>query len=79
MYCSHNSCCCCCCCCRRRSYGDHTDTRWEAPECFKTRFVCNFDDLGAEGVCKQHFDTELEVEAHRKEVRVCARTRIFQV
>eukprot|EP00750_Incisomonas_marina_P027052 INCI610.2.p1 GENE.INCI610.2~~INCI610.2.p1 ORF type:complete len:816 (-),score=129.62 INCI610.2:465-2912(-) len=49
-------------------YADQTDTRWEAPECFRGRFVCGFDDLGEDGVCEERFDSEFEVETHRKQV-----------
>jgi len=49
-------------------YGDRSDTRWEAPPCFEGRFVCGFDDLAGDGACEERFNSELEVETHRRQV-----------
>lgn len=51
-------------------FSDYVDTRWEAPDCFKGKFRCGFDDLGDGGVCQETFASEFEVEAHRTAVSV---------
>ena len=44
---------------------EKNDTRWKAPPCFHGAFVCDFDDC-ATTICKEAFETQQELNIHRK-------------